>query len=96
MTFFNRSDEGTTIEKETIEVFRPDEKPSQKYDYLRRVTHEFGPTIACVRQVKKEGDTCRIFNLTMHRYKPDGGSWSSWKYRSIGGGAKMLCKNIKK
>jgi hypothetical protein len=94
--FFDRDDEESKRD-DTVKIFRLEEKPQQKYDHIRRVTHEFAPTIACVEQKKSDGEkTCRIFHLTMHRARPHGGSWSDWKARSVGGGAKMLCENIEK
>lgn len=94
-TWFASDDEQSGI-KETVEVFRMGGKPAQTRNAIGRVTFDDAPVIACVRQVRDGAATCRIFKATVRREKPDGGSWSDWKYQSIGGGDELLCENLKR
>ncbi len=85
---------GSTM-KETVVRFGLSGKARRKREALRRITHEDLPGFACVRQEKDGQTTCRIFQMTFRRSKPDGGSFGPWAFYSIGGGGEMLCRNLK-
>lgn len=81
--------------KETVVKFGLMGRARTKREPHERLTHEDIPASACVRQVKPDRTACRIFAVTLRRTKPDGGSWSAWRFFSIGGGELMACKNLR-
>jgi hypothetical protein len=86
---------GSTL-KETMHKFGLAGKATQKREAFKRVLHEDLPAFSCVEQVRGKDQTCRIFEITFRRSKPDGGRWGDWGFYSVGGGGEMLCSNLRK
>jgi len=80
---------------ETVGQFGLAGKPRQEREAFKHEVHEDIPAFACVLQERDEQRTCRIFDLTFRRIKPDGGKWGDWAVYSTGGGGEMSCKNLK-
>lgn len=85
---------GSTL-KETIGEFGLSGKARQKREAFKHVLHEDIPAFSCVLQERGDQRTCRIFDITFRRSKPDGGTWGPWGFYSTGGGGEMSCKNLK-
>ncbi len=81
--------------KKKMRKFHLNGRTRRKYNAFTRVTTEYAPSILCVEQRYPDKTDCRILTVTWSRTKARGRGWSRWRADGIGGGAKMLCKNIR-
>ena len=58
--------------------------------------HEYASVHSCVHKVPDEGRPwCQILSITLKRSQARDASWTKWIWESVGGGAKLPCKNVR-